>query len=228
MPTRRMPQPRRPAPRANSLVRFVVVGAFVLGVLHAPDGALVFAQPQKASPNASAGKPVRINSAPLKTWLARARQQKEAGKLDLSAPHSVQIEADRAADGTLSNAVITGPSARDPRFRKLAQEFVAALNESKGLSFLQDVSHVRMSFSLDRERFQADTASDAPSAARAEELARGYRSMINIGRLMRRGTADAVVLNNMKVSASGKQLLMTLDMSREQMGNLLLKQITPN
>ena len=224
-------QPRREsARRPNSFVRLVVVGAFVLGVLPVTGGALLLAQPQKTDGgvSAKAGKPVRINSAPLKAWLARARQQQAAGKLDLSAPRSVQIEADRAEDGTLSNAVITGPSARDPQFRKLAQDFVAALNESKGLSFLQDVSHVRMNFSLDRERFTSETASDVPSAQRAEEMARGYRAMINVGRLMRRGTDDALVMNNMKVSASGKQLLMTLDMPREQMGNILLKQITPN
>lgn len=211
----------------NSLVRFVVIGAFVLGVLPVPGGALLFAQPQKTNPNATS-KPVRVNAAPLRAWLAQARRQKDAGKLDLSGPRAVTIEADRAEDGTLSNAVITGPSARDPQFRKLAEDFVAALNQSKGLSFLQDVSHVRMNFALDGERFKTDSASDAPNAQRAEEMARGYRAMVNVARLMKRGSDEAVVLNNMKFSSSGKQLLMSLDMPREQMGNLLLKQITPN
>lgn len=223
---------RRARRQPGTLVRFVVIGAFVLGVLPAPGGALLFAQPQHknggAAATTEANKPVRINAAPLRAWLAQAKRQKDAGKLDLSGPRAVTIEADRAADGTLSNTVITGPSARDPQMRKLAEDFVVALNQSKGLSFLQDVSHVRMNFSLDGERFKADSASDAPSAQRAEEMARGYRAMVNVARLMRRGTDEAVVLNNMKFSSSGKQLLMSLDMPREQMGNLLLKQITPN
>ena len=218
---------RRARPgRTNSLVRFVVIGAFVFGVLPAPGGALLFAQPQKAGANAN--KAPRVNAAPLRAWLAQAKRQKDSGKLDLAGPRAVTIEADRAEDGTLSNAVITGPSARDPQMRKLAQDFVAALNQSRALGFLQDVSHVRMNFALDGERFKTDSASDAPSAQRAEEMARGYRAMVNVARLMRRGTDEAAVLNNMKFSSNGKQLLMSLDMPREQMGNLLLKQITPN
>jgi hypothetical protein len=59
-------------------------------------------------------------------------------------------------------------------------------------------------------------------------MARGYRMLINVGRLARRGTDEGAILSGMKVSASGKQLLMNLDMPREQMGNILLRQITPN
>jgi len=206
-----------------------------LGVLPVPGGALLFAQPQHKNggagtnaPSNDVAKPARINAAPLRAWLAQAKRQKDAGKIDLSGPRAVTIEADRAPDGTLSNAVITGPSARDPQFRKLAEDFVAALNQSKGLSFLTDVSHVRMSFALDGERFTSDSVSDTPSAGRAEEMVRGYRAMVNVARLVRRGTDEAAVLNNMKFSSNGKQLLMSLDMPREQMGNLLLKQITPN
>jgi hypothetical protein len=49
-----------------------------------------------------------------------------------------------------------------------------------------------------------------------------------VAKFMRRGTGEAAVINGMKVSASGKQLLMNLDTTREAMGNLMLKQITPN
>jgi hypothetical protein len=211
-------------------VRLVVVGAFVLGVLPMTGGELLFAQTRKtdAGVSASTKKPVRVSSAPLKAWLQRARLQKDQGKLDLSRPRSITVEADRAEDGTLSNAVISGPSSNDAEFRNLAHDFVSALNQSHALSILQDVSRVRMAFSLDGERFTSDTASEAPSAQRAEELARGYRAMINVARLMKRGTDETAVLNNMKISSSGKQLVMRLDMSRQQMGNILLKQITPN
>jgi hypothetical protein len=85
-----------------------------------------------------------------------------------------------------------------------------------------------MTFTLDGERFTAHTASDTPSAARAEEMARGYRMMLNIGRMMRRGTPEGAVLAGMKLSSSGKQLVMNLDTTREAMGNLLLKQVTPD
>src|SRR3712207_8089373 len=58
------------------------------------------------------------------------------------------------------------------------------------LQALDTVSHVRMTFSLDAETFSLRTASDTPSEARAEEMARGYRVMVNLGRLARRGTDE--------------------------------------
>ena len=85
-----------------------------------------------------------------------------------------------------------------------------------------------MTFTLDGGRFRAETYSDTPSEQRAEEMARGYRMLVNFARIAKRGTDEGAVLNNMKISSSGKQLLMNLDMPREQMGNILLRQITPH
>jgi hypothetical protein len=227
---------------ARLFARFAVLGAFVLGV--APGGWAALAQARrgdggvaattdsgvKKTAKAEAPKPeaVKVNVKPIKAFLARSKKLHEAGKLDLSQPRSVVVEGLRGRDGTLTNVQITGESASDPALRAVAQDFVTSLNDSRALAFLTDVSRVRMTFTLDGERFKALTASDAPTEARAEEMARGYRMLINAGRLMRRGTDEGALLSGMKVSASGKQLLMNLDMPREQMGNILLRQITPN
>jgi hypothetical protein len=222
---------------AGRLARFAVVGAFVLGVL--PVSAEVLAQAQKTGAVADVGasktatkatkaEAGKVNMGPIKAFLSRARRLNEQGKLDLSKPQVLTVEGDRQEDGTLTNVAITGESASQPEFKRVAEDFVLSLNDSRALAFLNDVSHVRMNFTLDGDHFRADTVSDAPSEARAAEMARGYRVLVNAGRLMRRGTDEGAVLNNMKVSASGKQLLMNLDMPREQLGNILLRQITPN
>lgn len=230
---------RKGTRRKNQLI-YVVLGVFVLGLLpSAPDGLAFDAQAQKADAGASTAatttngggttkKAVKVNTAPFKAFLARSKKLQDEGKLDLGKPREVVVEADRNADGTVSNAVITGADANDPNFRKVAQDFVATLNESRALGFLDGVSRVRMNFALDAERFKLLSHADAPDEARATEMARGYRTLINVARLMKRGGDEAVILNNMKVSASGKQLVMNLDTPREAMGNLLLKQITPN
>jgi hypothetical protein len=227
---------RKSARRTNQFI-YVVLGLFVLGVLpSAPDGLAFDAQAQKADAGASATatngggakKAVKVNTAPFKAFLARSKKLKDDGKLDLSRPREVVVEADRNEDGTVSNAVITGADASDPNFRKVALDFVSTLNESRALGFLDGVSRVRMNFALDAERFRLLSHADAPDETRATEMARGYRTMINVARLLKRGGDEAVILNNMKVSASGKQLVMNLDTPREAMGNLLLKQITPN
>ena len=218
---------------AGRLARFAFVGAFVLGVL--PASAEMLAQARKtgatttgASKTAAKAEGGKVNMGPIKAFLSRAKRLNEQGKLDLSKPQVLTVEGDRQADGTLTNVAITGDSASNAEFKRVAEDFVTSLNESRALAFLSDVSHVRMNFALDAARFRAETASDAPTETRAEEMARGYRVLVNAGRLVRRGTDEGAVLNNMKVSSSGKQLLMNLDMPREQLGNILLRQITPN
>jgi hypothetical protein len=237
---------------ARLFARFAMLGAFVLGV--APGGWAALAQARKAgsgvaatgagvkksakaeAPKAGAAKaegPARpegtkVNVRPFKAFLARSKKLHEEGKLDLSKPRSIVVAGDRQADGTLTNVQITGDSAADPALRAVAQDFVSSVNDSHALAYLSDVSRMSMVFTLDGERFRALTTSDAPSEARAEEMARGYRMFINVGRLAKRGTDEGALLSGMKVSASGKQLLMNLDMPREQMGNILLRQITPN
>ena len=237
------------AEAARTLARFAVLGAFVLGLV--PGGRAALAQARKAgggvaAPGSTAAgvkktakteapgaeKPkaenAKVSVKPIKAFLARSRRLHEEGKLDLSKPQTIVVEGDRQADGTLTGVQITGESAADPALRALAHDFVASINESHALAILSDVSRMRMAFTLDGERFKALTTSDAPSELRAEEMARNYRVLINAGRLMRRGTDEGALLSGMKVSSSGKQLLMNLDMPREQMGNILLRQITPN
>ncbi len=213
-----------------SFVSLAVLGALALGVLPASARNFLSASPAQTKDvkGEKSNTPGTVNTRPLKDWIARSQRLKDQGKLDLKAPRELTIEGDRDEAGLLSNVSITGASAANANFKKAAQDFAVSLNQSHALNFLQDVSHVRMAFTLDGERFKMQAASDTPSDARATEMARGYRSMINIGRMMKRGGDEAVVLNNMKVSASGKQLLMNLDMPREAIGNLLLKQITPN
>jgi hypothetical protein len=237
---------------ARLFARFAVLSAFVLGIV--PGGWAALAQARRGSggvaatdagvkktaksetPKAGAAakteapksEGTKVNVKPIKAFLARSKTLHEEGKLDLSKPRSIVIVGDRQEDGTLTNVQITGESAADPTLRTVALDFVTSVNDSHALAFLNEVSRMSMTFTLDGERFKALTTSDAPSEARAEEMARGYRVLINLGRLARRGTDEGALLNGMKVSASGKQLVMNLDMPREQMGNILMRQITPN
>ena len=245
------PAAQNRADAARTLARFAVLGAFVLGLV--PGGRAALAQARKAgdrvaapeatgvkktakteTPKAAANaektktENAKVDVKPIKAFLARSRRLHDQGKLKLAEPQSVVVEGDRQPDGTLTGVQISGDATADPVMSAVARDFVASLNESRALAFLTDVSRVRMTFSLEGERFKAVTASDAPSEARAEEMARGYRMLINAGRLMKRGTDEGALLSGMKVSANGKQLLMNLDMPREQMGNILLRQITPN
>jgi hypothetical protein len=240
------------ADAARSLARFAVLGAFVLGFVPGAPRALAQAgktaggagvgvkktakteQPAEGAAKAEGPKAetasgnAKVRIGPIKAFLARSKRLHEQGKLDLSKPQSVVVAGDRQEDGTLTGVQITGESAADPALRAVAQDFVTSVNDSHALAVLDGVTRVTMTFTLDGERFKALTASDAPTEARAEEMARGYRVFINAGRLLKRGTDEGALLGGMKVSSNGKQLLMNFDMPREQMGNILLRQIGPN
>ncbi|HEX7955488.1 MAG TPA: hypothetical protein VF508_01005, partial [Pyrinomonadaceae bacterium] len=228
--------PQGRADAARVLARFAVLGAFVLGLV--PGGrAALQAQTRKGggvaasdagvkktakaeAPKAEGARSEGPNKAenakvdvkPIKAFLVRSKRLHEQGKLDLSKPQTLVVEGDRREDGTLTGVQITGESAADPALRAVAQDFVASINESHALALLNDVSRVRMTFTLDGERFKALTTSDAPSEQRAEEMARTYRILINAGRFVKRGTDEGALLAGMKVSSNGKQLLMNLDM----------------
>jgi hypothetical protein len=232
------------AEQARNVARFAVLGAFVFGLLPASVAGL--AQMRKAAGATADTSPVKktaktetvgsakkaesakVDMSPIRGFITRAKRLNDEGKLDLSKPQTITVEGERQEDGTLTDVQITGESASNPEFRRVADDFVASVNQSHALKFLDDVSHMRMVFTLDGERFRAETASETPTPERADAMARGYRMMLNFARIAKRGTDEAAVMSGMKISSSGKQLLMNLDMPREQMGNILLRQITPN
>jgi hypothetical protein len=237
------------ADAARTLARFAVLGAFVLGVVpgaqaqarkgagrvsagvkktaktEAPAPAAAKAEGPKAETKTAGGK---VNVGPIKAFLSRSKRLHEQGKLDLSKAQTLAVVGDRQEDGTLTHVQITGESASDPQLRAVAEDFVASVNDSHVLAVLEGVTRVSMNFTLDGERFKASTASDAPSETRAEEMARNYRVFVNAGRIIKRGTDEGALLGGMKISSNGKQLLMNFDMPREQLGNILLRQIGPN
>jgi hypothetical protein len=231
--------PARDAARseqARTVARFAVLGAFVFGLL--PASVVGLAQARKSGGSSGAtikktaktekAESTKVDMSPIRGFITRAKRLNDAGKLDLSKPQTITVEGERQEDGTLTDVQITGESSASPEFRRVADDFVASVNQSHALKFLDDVSHMRMVFTLDGERFRAETASDTPTPERADAMARGYRMMLNFARIAKRGTDEAAIMAGMKISSSGKQLLMNLDMPRQQMGNILLRQITPN
>jgi hypothetical protein len=230
--------PQGQAGAARTLARVAVLGAFVFGLLPASIAGLAQARksagatkdttPVKKTAKTEAAESTKVDMSPIRGFITRAKQLHEQGKLDLSKPQTIAVEGERQQDGTLTDVQITGESSSNLEFRRVAEDFVSSVNQSHALKFLDDVTHMRMVFTLDGERFRADTASDTPTPERADAMARGYRMMLNFARIAKRGTDEAAIMRGMKISSNGKQLLMNLDMPREQMGNILLRQITPN
>ena len=166
-----------------------------------------------------------IYASPFRELLAKTQGLIEAGELNTQDTFDFTLEADRNSDGTLRDIKFTTAQASNQRWQALVTEFVTVLSDSRVLSALQDADHLTIKLKLD-ERASAILHTVVNSEEYAAQSAQSFNTLFAIGRLSRRGRADVEILNNMTVNANGKQLTMQLEMSREQVGNLLRKQLS--
>lgn len=226
-PRRRAREARRARRVAGSFVLYVFIGTLALSA--ASTRASTPTPEPLLAPEAATSlvNPREINLRPFREFLETVRRRRRAGALKLDGVLELTLACDRNEDGTISNvAVETNQS--DESFREIAGEFARRLDESRALQMLEGVEHLNMRLRLDEQNVSVRVENQFKSAARAQEKGQQWGSLLTIGRLLKRGQPEAIVLNNMRLSASGKQLVMSLEMSRAALGNLLLKQVTPN
>ena len=239
---------RRPV---AAMLRYAVLGAVALSILPASaaaslparaqdkSGTRADSEPQRAPARPPAQEPAfvrddggvqrppRVNTQPFKDLLLKAKRLYDAGQLDLSRTVELSAEADRADDGTLTNIRLSG-LAGAPVQRELATEVVAAISHSRLLQFLEGVPYLRLKFVLDQQRLAITSSAEVASEDRARQMANGYGGLLAIARFRERERPSGVVWNRMGFRADGKQFAVTLEMSREEAGQLLLQLITPN
>lgn len=161
----------------------------------------------------------------FRALLQKTQRLIEAGELSTQDTFDFTLEAERNDDGTLRDIKFTESAAANGRWRLLAHELIAVLSESGALSALNGADHLTITLRLD-ERLSARLNAVVNSAEQAARVAQNYNSILNIARISQHGRVGVEVLNNMAFNANGKQLTMQLEMSREQAGNLLRKQLS--
>ena len=207
--------------RQQRLLLRAVVGSLVLS-------AALASTAQGAKPGAArqenfalvAARLQQVDPQPFRDLLARARRMAAAGELKASDYFTFTVEAARNEDGTLGGVSITEGAAVNARWRGLTEEFVRTLSDSRALAYLEGVERLTLTVSLG-ERFSAELAAGAVEEGRATQLAVTSGLLLGLARQSQRGLPGVEILNNMRASASGKRLALRLEMSREEVGNLL-------
>ena len=167
----------------------------------------------------------KINKRPLKDWLAYANDLKTKGELDLSGTVEVVIVAQRDTKGQLHNPQVVKKSG-DPQLVAVAKRLVGALNDSNALYFLEGTEgEVRFLVRMDESQIAASVESAVESAERAQEMARGFGAMLLGGRIARSGKDEAIIYQNTRISARGKQIVVNFSMPRQAAGDMLKKQL---
>lgn len=163
-----------------------------------------------------------INKKPLKDWLAKAKEAKEKNEFDVSQPIELVIEADVGPDGKLLNPVIVSKKG-DPKLEPYVKDFVAALSDSRALSFLKDVSHISLTVSLTDKEVVVNVSSEVATPDRASQIAKGYSLLLMGGRIAKKGQTEEIIYKNTKVSADGKQVVVNFTMPRKDATDILSK-----
>lgn len=168
----------------------------------------------------------KINKKPLKDWLASNNERYKKGKLDLSKTIELVIVAQRDEKGQLHDPQVIS-KAGDPNLIEAAKEFVAAINDSNILYFLEGTGggQVRFVVKLDSAQVTATVESEVESTERAEKMAVTYGAMMLLGKIARSDKDEAVIYQNTRITSKGKQIVVNFSMPREAAGEMLKKQL---
>lgn len=180
-----------------------------------------------------------INTRPLKEWLARANDLKLKGGLDLTKELEITIAANLNSACRLTDAQVLQKSG-DARLTDVAKDMVSAIGDSGMLSFLRDPKKVKdpatlgcdeiplqLTIKLDQDQITATVESQADSPERAAQMAKGYNGLLSVGQLVKQGHDEEAIYKNTRVSAEGKQIIVSFSMPRQTAGEMLQKQLPP-
>jgi hypothetical protein len=206
-------------------------GALVLCALLAPHALAQDSTAQPQAPNIELGGvetkiekfPV-INTKPFSDLLRQGKRMMDAGELDFSTNVEIEVEGDRLDDGHLTNVVVTSMAASNPKLLQLSKDFIAAVSDSKVLSVLRGIGHFKMKVGL-ADNFSVRLMGETASADEASSMSQGYKGLLYIGAMSKRGRDEEVIFKSINVTSEAEQIVLTLDMPRKAAGDLLSKLI---
>jgi hypothetical protein len=173
-----------------------------------------------------------INKKPLKDLAAYANDLTNQGKLDLNKTFKIVIEATWDDKGKLQNAHPVEQTG-DENLNNLFKRTIAALNDSGLLFYLSPISKanvgstVRITVSQGEAEVVASFEMETQSPTKAKEGAGGLNGALSVGGILRAGKDEAIIIKNTTAIAEGKKVLVNFSMPRQDVLDMLKKQMEP-
>jgi hypothetical protein len=183
-----------------------------------------------AANNVELPKEGEINKQALKDFGNFANEMKNQGKLDLTQPFEIVIEASLDENGKLKDPKFT-KKAGDPNLIELSGRMIAALNDSGFLIYLKRINQdnpgtkVVFTVKLDQSEVAASVESDASSPGSARGLANLFNILLAAGAKSREGKDEEMLLKNTTVAPDGKRIKFNFTMPREPVVELIKRQL---
>lgn len=171
-----------------------------------------------------------INKQAMKDFANYANDLRKQGKLDISQPFEIIIEAELDKDGKLKDAKFT-KKAGDANLVDLFGHMVAALNDSGFLVYLKPVdkdnpgSKVVFTIKQGENEVLATVESEASSEESARVLAKGFQLALAIGAQSRAGKDEEALLRSTSAEPVGKKIVFNFTMPRQAVVDLIKKQL---
>jgi hypothetical protein len=149
----------------------------------------------------------------------------QRGQLNLESAFEIIIEGDFASGGLIHNVEIRQQSG-DSALRQIAADFVAALNESRALNFLDNAQHLHLAITSRETGLNASAAIRAESNAQARTKAQAYRSLLFMGAMLKKGRDEELIYKSLSVSSKDGEIIVNFSMPRETFCALLSKYLS--
>ena len=213
--------------RQQRLLLRAVVGSLVISAaLAAPHASAQTPSAERRYKEIATEYPRFGATTPFMRVLVRAASLHRDGLISSADTFEVTFEALRARDGSLSDVKVTSVAAVNPRWPELMRDLVAAVGESRLLAPLEDAERLSFTFRLDDRRGAfAGLNFEAPSAERASQLKNTYTRLLQLAAPWKHGWPEGLIFSGASATANGKQFALTLEMPREQLGNLLRRSL---
>ncbi len=169
-----------------------------------------------------------INTKPLTDLLQQGKQMRDAGEIDLSGNLEMDVEGDREDDGRMTNVVVTGAAASNPKLVGLAKDFIAAISDSKLLAALKGTRHLKLHVKLDDKEVAVRVLTEMTSEGEATMMSNGYQGLLFIGAQSKKGKDEEAIFKSVQITSEAKQIVLTFNMPRKVAGELLSKLIKKN
>jgi hypothetical protein len=169
-----------------------------------------------------------INTKPFTDLLKQGKELKDTGAIDLSGTLEMEVEGDRQEDGRLTNVVVTGAAASNPKLVQLSKDFIAAISDSKVLAALRGTRHLKMKLKLDDKDISVRVLTEMASADEAATMSNGYNGLLWIGAQTKKGKDEEAIFKSVQIAAQDNQIVLTFNMPRKAASDLLSKMIKKN
>jgi len=217
------------APRQQAVVRAVVGSIMLCAALGATTSAQTPASSQELSQQSATHEQLRLARLQrLSDLLAEVRQRSDSIDFDAGKTFSITVNAEAIGneDDPLHSFKVECGADTDKILCGAAEEMLVFLRGSMFRQLLTEAHRVGLTLRLGSDDAVASLLVDFGSAGDARRAGEVHRKEI-LRALQDYSEPDLhLVLNNMKMSANGKQMSLKLEMSREQAGNLLRKHLS--